>query len=493
MRINVNAWTILKLAGLVASFLISAPAHASTLRAASVRSTDVQAQIDLANDGDTVIVPAGTMVWRTGLNVRKNITVRGSGIGQTIIIDEVPRTPGSHAINVALSKDLPFRLTGFEIRGSPTVTAYDEEGVVHLQGRAGVTRRFRLDHCKFSDLHGVPVRCKDLIGVVDHCAIEALDTTSIQVFHATWGGADFGHGSWADYPYWGSDKFLFIEDCTFNNSNPKKAGVDCYDGARLVVRHCTFNDAQVTAHGTEASGRGAKQLEIYDNVFTTSVRRRVAQLRSGSVVVHDNIYKNFTNGMELRAYRQFVTKGSWGISSGSNVWDVNNSVLGPLERGTHTGSNQARTLFDSSKSWMPNHWETVESRKGFTYVIRNITQHLQSVITSNTKTAVSYFQYSPPMTFDRGDKYEIWKVITTLDQPGQGKSNLLSGLPAEPKRWPHNILEPCYSWNNKDESGNELDLGSIEGSIEEGRDFYNRIRKPNYAPYVYPHPLAATN
>lgn len=272
-----------------------------------------------------------------------------------------------------------------------------------------------------------------------------------------------------------------------------KGTIDCYEGSRVVVRHSTFQNGQVTNHGTEGQGRGAKQLEIYNNVFSFSLRRGGAQIRSGTVVVHDNTYNNFADGMDLRAYRQVEKRGSWGISSGSNPWDVNSSVLGPVERGTHTGVNSATTLVDSTKSWAPDEWETVASRKGFSYIIRNITQDHQSMIMSNTQKSITYFLKIPPLRFDHGDRYEIWKVLTTLDQPGQGKSDLLSGLPAIPDRWPHNVLEPCYSWNNKDQDGRELDLHSPHGSIQEGRDYYNRTRKPNYAPYIYPHPLTATN
>ena len=92
-----------------------------------------------------------------------------------------------------------------------------------------------------------------------------------------------------------------------------RAAIDCYEGARVVVRHNTFNNAQVSAHGTEGQGRGTKQLEIYNNVFTVSPRRSAGQIRSGSVVVHDNVYNNFTEGID-----------SAGISANCHQWDMGN-------------------------------------------------------------------------------------------------------------------------------------------------------------------------
>src|SRR6266446_6652748 len=74
--------------------------------AASAKVTDIQAKIDLAHDGDTVVVPAGTAQWTTPLSITKNITLKGAGIGQTVIFDDVRRAPQSHTIDVVLTKDL---------------------------------------------------------------------------------------------------------------------------------------------------------------------------------------------------------------------------------------------------------------------------------------------------------------------------------------------------------------------------------------------------
>jgi hypothetical protein len=477
------------LSGIVTLLFTGLTLRGATYTAASAKVSDIQSKIDFARDGDTINVPAGEARWTTELLITKNVTLRGAGIGKTVIVDAVPRGPQSHTFRIILAKDLPSRVTGFEFQGDSNVTADNGGGIVYLRGMEGITGSFRLDHCKFSGLHGLPLVLRDLIGVMDHCEVDSGNSQGLQIYHYTWGGGDFGHGSWADYPYWGSAKFFFVEDCSFSSAG--RAAIDCYEGTRIVVRHNTFDEAQVTAHGTEGQGRGTKELEIYNNVFTLTTRRGAAQVRSGSVVVHDNTYINYADGISLQAYRQIVTRGTWGISSGSNVWDVNNSVMAALATGTHDGSNGSRGLYDSTKHWTNGQWNSKALEGGFSYIIKNTTQKLQSVITTSSVHTIRYFQYTPPMRFNKGDRYEIWKVITTLDQPGQGKSDFLHGLPAFPKRWPHNVLEPCYSWNNKDENGNELDLHAAEGSILEGRDFFNRTPKPSYAPYIYPHPLTA--
>jgi hypothetical protein len=102
-----------------------------------------------------------------------------------------------------------------------------------------------------------------------------------------------------------------------------------------------------------------------------------------------------------------------------------------------------------------------------------------------------------------GDHYEIRRPLILLDQPGRGQGDLIAGNPprntaVSPRRaaWPHNTLEPTYSWNNKyTATGATVDLKVNPTNVwieKEGRDFYNNTPMPGYKPYVYPHPLAGT-
>src|ERR1700704_3840454 len=82
-------------------------------------NSDVQAKVNLCADGDTVTLPAGTFTYTKMVNVGKSVTLIGAGIGQTIIIDEVPRVSGSAVVfqfyspsGTALS-----RLSGLTLQG----------------------------------------------------------------------------------------------------------------------------------------------------------------------------------------------------------------------------------------------------------------------------------------------------------------------------------------------------------------------------------------
>ena len=160
------------LSGIAILLFTTLTLQGATYFAASPNLTDIQSKINLAGDGDTVIVPAGTARWTQELLITKNLTLRGAGIGRTVIVDAVPRAPQVHTMRVVLSKNLPFRLTGFEFRGDATVTKPNGGGVLRFRGMHGITGGFRLDHCRFSDLNGLPLLIQDLTGVVDHCTVE---------------------------------------------------------------------------------------------------------------------------------------------------------------------------------------------------------------------------------------------------------------------------------------------------------------------------------
>src|SRR5207248_162294 len=145
-------------------------------------------------------------------------------------------------------------------------------------------------------------------------------------------------GSWADAPYWGSDKFLFFEDCSFTGVRRHNilTLIDAFEGARYVARNCTFKDAAVGGHGTEGQGRGKKQIECYNNTFVASELIGNAQsCSSGTILVHDNLETNYRRGAYIQAFRQFPDKVYlWGYSTGRSPWDENDDPPQTYESGT---------------------------------------------------------------------------------------------------------------------------------------------------------------
>src|SRR5438874_2700532 len=59
---------------LLSSAVVNITAQAATYTAASCNTSDVQATINKASDGDVVIIPNGSCSWTNGISVSKQLT-----------------------------------------------------------------------------------------------------------------------------------------------------------------------------------------------------------------------------------------------------------------------------------------------------------------------------------------------------------------------------------------------------------------------------------
>jgi len=534
---------LLPVVALTAMFLAAAgPAQGATVEAKSAALADVKSAIALAREGDTVIVPAGEASWTSTLVITKGITLQGAtSIGgnlsspvvtdKTVILDDVPRQSQRHppakqqqglaqqpskiasgaaslrgqtgaafksntaavpktgemsAILVArLKPDQSFRLTGFTFRYG-SVTPFADNGGVHL---VGTCPSARIDHCHFDQLYANPfiMTHGQIYGVVDHCVLDERGRAlTFQVYHDGWGGHTHGDGSWADATYFGSEKFLFIEDNTFRNAKGYKSnGIDSYGGGRYVARHNYLVDTPIGGHGTETSGRlrGVRAIEVYNNTRVWNLADPRDQLRSGTMLEFNNLRTGRNDprltSTHLSCFREFRPFPFWGGANGHNRLD-SNDVHGLYASGKHTGGNNSATLVVTDAGWKVNEWVG--------YSVTNTTQGLKtrigavfyrnSYITANTSDTVTFAQADfdgPNMTFNSGDGYEIYKLLVALDQPGRGKGDLLAERdPVVTGSWPHQALEPVYAWGNTYNNSQQLDVESRYPTIQENRDFYNQ-------------------
>ena len=478
-------------------------AEAAIHDAASAAESDVAAAIARAKNGDTVMVPPGVSHWTSILQVTKGITLMGSGTNATTIIDEIPRI-GSYAafINAILTPDESFRVSGFTFAPGASNTNMGDNGFLRI---GGICPSVRVDHCFFNQLYQVHVVkvFGQLFGVIDHCLFKVRDRTQcILVWHDGWGGINhaFGDGSWADDSYFGSEKFMFIEDNVFDNSqnHRENGGIDCYGGGRMVVRHNNFINCKPNTHGTESSHRlrGFRAAEIYYNTESMIFQTSGGQFRGGTGLIFSNTLTGRFNGETvLTVYREYTTFPPWGAATGFNPWDQNDPH-GVYVSGQHTGTNGSPRLVVVNANWTPNQWIGYTVNNMSAWSDERAKSHQCSgfiqVNTSDTITSALDDSYRKPMTFKTGDKFAICRVMTALDQCGRGKGALLSGGDGQsaptPSRWPVEALDPIYAWGNT-LNGMAAPIISRYPTVQEGRDYFNDRAKPGYKPYVYPHPL----
>jgi hypothetical protein len=335
-------------------------------------------------------------------------------------------------------------------------------------------KKMRVDHCHFDNLYQTRILGVRgwVEGVADHNIMKARrggTTEAVAILSGNYGGdtEGFGNGSWADYPWYGTDKFFFIED----NNIDAVAATDTQQGARFVFRHNYVLNSVVAGHGTEAQApRGGRVNEVYGNTFhwTASPHGPSGGQRSGTCFWHDNTFIGTAanvpeNACTFQNYRQGYVrqKPVWGIADGTSPWDANDTegngtfVEGHapyvFDSGSATSTSPEGTLTDSTKNWTPNQWV------GYSIKNTNLTVAYACYITGNTATTITYPNFRVRgvnhLIFKAGDNYKIHRVLRMMDQNGGGKSDLIHGSPpinntTGTASYAHTVVEPCYSWNN---------------------------------------------
>jgi hypothetical protein len=508
---------LLQVTGIVLGVVmaLTGQAGAATVTAKSVSLSDVVSAIRLAREGDTVVVPAGTASWTATLTIKKGVTIEGAGNDKTVVLDDVPRTPANNggAILIAdLNPKQSFRLSGVTFRRG-SLLAKGNNGAIRLKGTCPSVR---VDHCHFDRLNQLEIHTYGCIfGVIDHCTFDsAPGTLAILVWHDTWGGKSYGEGSWTEPPDFGSDRFLFIEDNTFNNFGEKQTNgnIDAKNGARYVARYNNFHNCMPNSHGTEGGPpTGLRAVEIYNNRFHWTFQSSGGQLRSGTAVIHDNMWDGVpaAHVMVLQQYRINTNDPPLGPSTGNNEWDLNdtegNGTNVPGHRpflytsGTASTSAALSLTVSPSPNWKTNEWSN--------YEVTNLDQQKNpgypssAYIKWNTSDTIKFAatSHGTNLAFKPGDRFQIYKLLVSMDQPGRGKRDLIRnsrGITGSP-RWSDQVSEPVYGWNNNYVDSNNVSsplyVHSVGPTIQENRDFYNNTPMPGYKPYTYPHPLTVAS
>jgi hypothetical protein len=549
-RVRAAAFVILILTAL------STPRCGATVHHSDGSVASVQALHKAAKDGDTITLPAGTFSWTSRLDITKGITLQGAttitgaGTGNpkitdaTIIKDDTPRnqtTGGIIKINILPSQS--FRLTGFTFQPGAATTFSGAPGAITILGSySSPVTSLRVDHCHFAQLYQRVFAINGWVyGVSDHNVIDTRRNNSGFMVEAnTYGGTSQinGNGAWADYPWYGTEKFWFIEDNTIIGSGA--GALDSYRGGRWVARYNYFKNTHPSGHGTEGGPRrGQRANEVYNNTFESTVSGGTkAGMRSGTALFHDNVFIGVrpTNDhcYTLSNYRISTVRSGdpvWGRADGTSVWDANATRADGtfhegeapfvFDSGTDTDSvNSEGVIHDSTKNWTPNQWAG--------YSVTNLTcggcggrpGSMGTYIISNTSNTITY-RYEAithggrHMLFNAGDHYAIHKLLIMMDACGRGKTDQIIGnrpvlqATGQPG-YPHMAQEPLYGWNNVyNPGGISLNIASAPSPVsKENIDYFNlgtgfsstpsavsnrytaALNGVDYVgPFVYPHPL----
>jgi hypothetical protein len=428
----------LLLISLFLSSVLGRQAHANTVKAVSCSVSDVQAAINSANDGDTVVIPNASCSWSSGITFSKQIVLQGETAGGVTITDvdtnsndslltittgasfhttlaNITFLPGSgkgHYVTIQgsglppLMHDMTFNLPNFQLQNA--VNWWVTGGVIwnttfistsNLSGACGT--QVGSDSGSLAVRSNLSWNAPSTMGV--------LDTT-------------------------GTNN-LYIEDTVFSNVGQIP---DLDDNARVVIRHSQIIGSSGLTHGPTGA-QGGRSIEFYNDTFSYPNQNRPLNryfwMRAGTMVVTNNDIQWINGGC-------YPNKNSFTVIVEGARWN--------------TGGHQCCT------GWQC--WHQVGS--GASSV-------------TNTPPILSASQ-SPTDNFQMSDPVYIWNNRGT----GQGSSH-----------YGTNEVDPaqdnCHNINPS--TGQEF---STTDFYKAGRDYFyddtsnpNNGARPGWAPYPYPHPL----
>lgn len=369
----------------------------------------------------------------------KNIVIQGAGIDQTIIIDETGAGYNERPFWVQCQEGKPFRITGFTFTGMKKRSS--TEPAIQIRGYCS---NWRIDHSKF-DLSQAEMGTQGRgiltsgpnYGLIDHnIFLNALQGVAV--------GHD-GDASWQRPLSLGTGDAVYIEDNLFDYSDDYAGdgANDAYNGARYVMRHNSITNARMGHHGFDSGGyRSPHSFEIYSNTitFTDPQSWYPMRFRGGTGVIFNNTWiGDYNPNLVIGVVNYRTCCCNWCTNVEPDAYgypcDPYCSCASPL----HTNCS---------------HWGRCDGN---------------NPLDGNLE----------PSGYPCKDQ-----VGRSTDSDGDGIQN----------------QEPLYEWNNTFQ-GQDADITvndpwgctspSMHDHLKEGRDFINDTPRPNYVPYVYPHPLAA--
>lgn len=245
--------------------------------------SDVNAKISAATAGDVVTIPPGSFPWgasNTAVTVNKAITLSGAGEASTTI---VLTTDGPAGTSAAIQVSAAAMVSGFTItgalNGSNSTTPFS---VISATG-------FRVHHITYNSPNapGYFCYCGAAKGLFDHLTLNSLHGSQ-QLF--TIRGDKANHNAAHTM---GSGDGVYIEDCTFSGLGYVN---ESEGGAQTTARFNTITGEEYfDSHQFETSTcsdgttqHGSRQMEVYNNIHTTSNYSDWCVLSAGANILFDN-------------------------------------------------------------------------------------------------------------------------------------------------------------------------------------------------------------
>ena len=246
----------------------------------------------------TVGEPGGTYTWpnQMVINLGRDFTIQGASSTVPTTIKSTFNGPIGIWVDAGVNKVFTmknFHLTGWSSSGR--LMEIVGTGECFRLTNLTVTQSYESTNWLWIADPSEVGKGDGPFGLIDHCTFNGYPAPFIRQNRSS---------SDANWPNnhkitWGTRKAVFIEDCTYNGSptGAPSAATDGNQAGKLVVRHCTLNNASVEWHGRDSGGVpnvdfrfGFLSGEVYNNTFnaTRGMGAPLVMIRSGTALVWNN-------------------------------------------------------------------------------------------------------------------------------------------------------------------------------------------------------------
>ena len=288
------------------------PSSGNEVYAASLSPADVQAAVNAAEPGDTVVLPAGTYNgFNTQINMPNGISIRGQGKNSTILRETYNN--GDYHVVFAVNYDntessYPIKFHDFTIHGN---NAQRRDFGIFVKGDD--VEDIQVYNMGFYNFGYAAIYLGGWIrGVIYEC--DFIDNWwpglgySVSVVMEVTGDNGQGEWVWNQYPSntdpgWGGKEFVFIEDCYFSGG---RHYVDATYGGRYVFRYNALDENHIgdsnyaahinTHHGANVPFYGARAIEVYHNTINIGHYEDGIVLQSGDALIWNNSVYGIISG-----------------------------------------------------------------------------------------------------------------------------------------------------------------------------------------------------
>lgn len=443
--------SLLPLFALLLSPLFAWVARANTINASTCSSAAVQAAVNSASNGDTVVIPNGSCTWTSGVTVNKQITLTGESVGGVTIIN----ASSGDLLTITIGNS--FHTIIANLRFLPgTATNTSDYLVINGTGLVPLMHDMYFNLFQFQMFHAVEWDVTG--GVIWNTTFESTDPTN-----AGTGGCLVVKPNipWDTPSTMGTldtqgTSNLYIEDSTFNLVDQCP---DIDDNGRVVLRHVTYNGASGLTHGA-TSAEGGRFVEFYNSALT---------------------YPQLVPARNMNRY--FWWRAGTGVVTGNTIQWINGASYPNKPTWAFSAENAQRA---ANKGCCVGYMCWHQAGSGSDGLVHS-PMNTPPTVNPSGGGPVALGQDSKQIA----DPIYIWNNTGTGSGLAHLAGGFIDGSPESPSDFCNTSVVPVNPATGQEWSTVDLVLKGRDILLCDTTDGCSGGAKPGWAPYTYPHPLRA--